>query len=63
MGSFIAIVGVILLSTFLGSTIAWAIARGVLGVIEQGAVRAPIPVESPTTLASRRGSRVPRGRA
>jgi hypothetical protein len=62
VGTLIAVVGVILLSTFLGSTIAWAIAKVVLGAIEQGTAPAPIPVESPTMLAARRRSLLSRER-
>jgi ascorbate-specific PTS system EIIC-type component UlaA len=62
VGTVIAVVGVILLSTFLGSTIAWAIAKVVLGAIEQGTARTPIPVESSTMLAAQRRSLIVRDR-
>jgi hypothetical protein len=53
MVTFIVTIGIVLLSVFMGSAIAWAIAQTLLGAMQMG-VRPAGPVEVSATSAVRR---------
>ena len=55
MVTFIVTIGIVLLSVFVGSAIAWAIAQTVLGAMQMGVGRPAVPVEVPVTVS--RGTR------
>jgi hypothetical protein len=57
MVTFLITVGIVLLSTFVGSAIAWAIAQIMLGAIEMGVGRPAVPVEVPVTSPSQQVQR------
>ena len=57
MVTFLITVGIVLLSTFVGSAIAWAIAQLMLGAIEMGVGRPAVPVEIPVTAPVRQMNR------
>lgn len=49
MVTFIVTIGIVLLSVFVGSAIAWAIAQTLLGAMQMGVGRPAVPVEVPVT--------------
>jgi hypothetical protein len=49
MVTFIVTIGIVLLSVFVGSAIAWAIAQTLLGAMQMGVGRPTVPVEVPVT--------------
>jgi hypothetical protein len=49
MVTFFVAIGIVLLSVFVGSAIAWAIAQTLLGAMQMGVGRPALPVEVPVT--------------
>jgi hypothetical protein len=49
MVTFMVTIGIVLLSIFVGSAIAWAIAQTLLGAMQMGVGRPAVPVEIPVT--------------
>ena len=49
MVTFIVTIGIVLLSVFVGSAMAWAIAQTLLGAMQMGVGRPAVPVEVPVT--------------
>ena len=49
MVTFIVTVGIVLLSVFVGSALAWGIAQVLLGAMQIGVGRPAVPVEVPVT--------------
>ncbi len=51
MVTFIVTIGIVLLSVFIGSAMAWAIAQTVLGAMQMGVGRPTVPVEVPVRVS------------
>lgn len=58
MVTFLVTIGIVLLSVFVGSAMAWAIAQTLLGAMQMGVGRPPLPVDVPVTSSALSGQTV-----